>query len=240
MKRWITCKGTEIYKILGGSAGAYALVAGGKLLLVDTGTGNRWPALRKHIEVLRKEKGDPTALVLTHTHFDHCTNAGKIKERYDIPVLVHRNEADNLLQGRSPLPVGSNPLLRFLTDALSGKLKSAFPYDSVAADLVAEGNRTLEDLGFPGVRLLPTPGHSSGSQSLIVDDEIAIVGDALFAILPRSAYPIFAEDPEQLLDSWKALLETGCRLYLPGHGRQGSRKRLEGNYARRRKRHGTR
>ncbi len=63
--------------------------------------------------------------------------------------------------------------------------------------------------------------------SLIVDDEIAIVGDAMFGIFPGSIFPPFGDDKLQITQSWKLLLETGCRLFLPAHGTANSREQVE-------------
>jgi glyoxylase-like metal-dependent hydrolase (beta-lactamase superfamily II) len=40
--------------------------------------------------------------------------------------------------------------------------------------------------------LLNTPGHSPGSLSVFVGHEIAVVGDAMFGVAPRSVFPPFA------------------------------------------------
>jgi glyoxylase-like metal-dependent hydrolase (beta-lactamase superfamily II) len=65
---------------------------------------------------------------------------------------------------------------------------------------------------------------------VIVDEHIAIVGDTLFGVLPNSVYPPFRDCHEELVKSWGKLLETGCALFLPGHGRPIIRKLLEKKY----------
>ena len=75
----------------------------------------------------------------------------------------------------------------------------------------------LQDFGFNGY-ILHTPGHSPGSQSIIVDNEIALVGDAMFGVFPGSIFPPFADNEEELITSWGKLIQTGCRLFLPSHG----------------------
>jgi glyoxylase-like metal-dependent hydrolase (beta-lactamase superfamily II) len=44
--------------------------------------------------------------------------------------------------------------------------------------------------------------------SIIIDDEIAIVGDAMVGTIPDSIYPPFADDKKLLIKSWKKLLKT--------------------------------
>ena len=89
----------------------------------------------------------------------------------------------------------------------------------------------LRALGFEAT-VLHTPGHSPGSASLIVDGQIALVGDTLLGTLPRSVFPPFADDPEEMIRSWGRLLRTGCTLFLPGHGWPITRDRLERQFKR--------
>ncbi len=67
--------------------------------------------------------------------------------------------------------------------------------------------------------------------SIVVDHELAIVGDAMFGVFGNSVYPPFADNPEIMIDSWGKLLSTGCSSFLPGHGNEISRELLEKQYS---------
>jgi hypothetical protein len=54
--------------------------------------------------------------------------------------------------------------------------------------------------------------------SLIVDNEIALVGDVMFGVFNWSVFPPFADDVPTLEKSWGKLAKSGCKMYLPGHG----------------------
>jgi glyoxylase-like metal-dependent hydrolase (beta-lactamase superfamily II) len=71
--------------------------------------------------------------------------------------------------------------------------------------------------------------------SVVLDDEIALVGDTMVNAGPWSVFPPFADDVGLLLDSWRRLLETGCRLFLPGHGTAIGRPLLERRFEERRR-----
>ena len=75
-----------------------------------------------------------------------------------------------------------------------------------------------------------TPGHTPGSICIIVDDEIAIVGDSMFSVHPGQAMVPYVMDRKTLLKSWKKLLATRCSLFLPAHGRPIDRKTVEEEY----------
>jgi len=60
--------------------------------------------------------------------------------------------------------------------------------------------------------------------------KISIVGDAMFGVSKRSIFPPFADDEPEMVKSWKKLLNTGSSLFLPSHGNENSREKVESNY----------
>jgi glyoxylase-like metal-dependent hydrolase (beta-lactamase superfamily II) len=50
-------------------------------------------------------------------------------------------------------------------------------------------------------------------------------------VFGNSIFPPFADDTEIMIKSWKKLLETNCKLFLPGHGKGISRELLEKQYS---------
>jgi glyoxylase-like metal-dependent hydrolase (beta-lactamase superfamily II) len=69
----------------------------------------------------------------------------------------------------------------------------------------------LERIGILG-EILPTPGNSADSVSLMIDDGSVITGD-----LTLPAF-IGVEDPAVVLASWQLLRERGATRVYPGHG----------------------
>lgn len=78
-----------------------------------------------------------------------------------------------------------------------------------------------------------TPGHSIGSMSIIVDNEVAIVGDSMFGVFKWSVFPPFAEDCKQMIQSWGKLLETNCSIFIPSHGTENNRLLVQKDYKKR-------
>jgi glyoxylase-like metal-dependent hydrolase (beta-lactamase superfamily II) len=56
------------------------------------------------------------------------------------------------------------------------------------------------------------------------------VGDTLMGTFPYSIFPPFAEDIRTMILSWNKLLNTQCKLFLPGHGNPIKRSLLEKEY----------
>ena len=75
-------------------------------------------------------------------------------------------------------------------------------------DIVLENEAfSLEEYGISG-KVVYTPGHSSGSISVLLDTGEAFVGDMAMNKFPlrlSPGMPIYAENWQVLVDSWKAL-----------------------------------
>jgi glyoxylase-like metal-dependent hydrolase (beta-lactamase superfamily II) len=79
----------------------------------------------------------------------------------------------------------------------------------------------LTDYGIAG-RVLYTPGHSSGSVSVLLDTGDAFVGDLAMNRFPLRlgpGLPILAEDMPSVKASWIHLLDEGAETVYPAHGK---------------------
>lgn len=230
MKTWTTSGGVTIQRILSGRCNCYLIRGGNGFLLVDCGGKRQWNNLSTRLSRFGVGTDTPLTLVLTHSHFDHAENAATLKREFGAVILVHESEADNLKRGKNPDIRGAMPFFRFLvrTGERSG-IMTRMGYAGTQADLLVGDHHDLQPQGFPAA-VIHTPGHTPGSISVIVDNEIALVGDTLFGVFPGSVFPPFAVDPEELARSWKKLLDTNCTLFLPGHGRPRTRGRLQREY----------
>lgn len=230
MKKWVTKNGCEIHQILRGRSNSFLVSNGKMFILIDTGWKHSYKSLIKRIEELGVNEKSLVALILTHTHFDHAENALRIKERFKTKIYVHKTEAEFLIKGENPRIHGTNFVTRFFTDLIATKFIQRCKYEPVEYDYLIDDNYILDTYGFKAY-IIHTPGHTVGSISLIIDNEIAIVGDAMFGIFKRSVYPPFADDPKIMIQSWGKLLNTGCSVFLPAHGSANSRELLQRQYA---------
>lgn len=229
---WTTHGGTVVRKIVGGRSNVFTVSTGRNTLLVDTGP--RWYAPLLYQRLRAHQAGhDLRALLLTHAHYDHVENAARLQTRHSLDVLAHQADARHLAVGSNPFPHGTNTATRAVTDVF-GELYMLFCIYAPVQPTVALSERTclMERYGI-NAYALHTPGHTPGSVSVIVDDEIAIVGDVMQGVFPHSIYPPFGQDAEDTVHSWKKLLDTGCRLFLPAHGWENTRAFVEQQYAQR-------
>ena len=201
-----------------------------KNILIDTSVSRLWNRLQHKLDILGINSID--YLILTHAHFDHAANANQIKKRYNALIIVQKEEAHYLLNGDNILPQGTTIFTRPIVNILGKRFFPRFRYEPCNYDLLVDSYLDLKNLGFNGY-LMHTPGHTIGSMSLIVDDEIAIVGDCMFGVFKWSVFPPFAEDSEQMIKSWGKLLETNCSSFLPSHGTANNRLLVESDYKKR-------
>ena len=140
-------------------------------------------------------------------------------------IIIHSEEAAYLENGKNPMIKGTN----FITNLIANLGKSLFSkmkYECCKPDILVEENYDFEHTGL-NAKIIHTPGHSVGSVSLIIDNEIAIVGDTMFGVFKNSVLPPYASDKFELFRSWKKLSKTDCNIFLPGHGLGKSRNDLD-------------
>jgi glyoxylase-like metal-dependent hydrolase (beta-lactamase superfamily II) len=215
----------EVHRIVLGITSCY-LIRHQAVALVDCGTAGQWDALDRAIRGLNLgiTASDISLLVLTHGHFDHVGSASQIAERAHARVAIHQQDARWLAQGQQAPARPATRWARILSMGMTfSPISSMLRFPGQPADLVlADEDMPLHPYGIPG-RVIHTPGHTSGSVSLVLDDGQAMVGDLVMNGFPslsrRPDWPIIAEDMQQVRASWGRLLREGVHTACPGHGR---------------------
>lgn len=229
MRKWSTKSGYEIYQVLTGRCNSYLICTKNQTLLVDTGKSSAYKKLISNIDMVGLSKISEPILILTHTHFDHCQNAWALSNHHNFKIISSELEVGFAKNGFSDLPRGTNLLSNFIVTLGEKYLAFKFGFRPFNPDFLVKSDETFSFDGL-NIYLLNTPGHSVGSISVVVDDEIVLVGDAMFGIFPNSVFPPFADNEKELIQSWGKLLQTNCRLFLPAHGRPVSLELLQKEY----------
>lgn len=208
---------SQIVRVRLGKANAYFVIGENRVLLVDTGTRGSEKKILRFLEDLGLSPSNIELIIITHTHYDHAGSAKALKDMTGAGIAVHQDEANCLREGYGGFPKGTSLLTRAVSWVGTTLGKRVGRYGAVSPDSTVGERFGLEEYGINGY-ILPTPGHTSGSISVIVQDKFAIVGDTLFNVFRKSLFPPFADDRDELLRSWKKLLDTGCERFYPGHG----------------------
>jgi ribonuclease/clavin/mitogillin len=178
------------------STNYWVVSAGGPCLLVDLG----WPGTLKTLRAQFARMGVPIGELrhglATHYHMDHAGLAEELKGLgMRLWVLESQVAAISLMKRHI------KPRDEYVEITAHGNAMIGF----------AESRSRLADIGLAG-EIVPTPGHSDDSVSLILDDGSAFTGD----LTPLSlASP---ENEETLAASWQRLRDLGMRAIYPGHG----------------------
>ncbi len=220
MKYWTTTKNHKIYWIVFGRSNVFLLTNNKCNILIDCSVKFSWKKLEKRLKKLGIANID--LLILTHSHFDHATNALKIRNKYGAKVLIHELEKEYLSTGSNIIPKGTNIFSKSIIKLIANRFAGYFQYSPCPQNITLTDHYNLDEYGFDSY-VLHTPGHTLGSVSIIVDNEIAIVGDTMFGLFRKSVFPPFVNDVRALINSWRLLLDTNCRLFLPSHGTENSR-----------------
>jgi hydroxyacylglutathione hydrolase len=230
MKKWKTTGCYEIIQVMHGRSNVFLLTNGEKNILIDSTVSRLWSKLQRRLERLGISKID--YLILTHAHFDHAGNANRVKNRFNALVMVQKQEANYLSKGDNILPNGTTIFTRLIVNIFGKRLFSRFKYEPCHHDFSVDSYFDLKGCGF-NAYLMHTPGHTIGSMSVIVDNEIAIVGDTLYGVFKSSVFPPYAEDTELMIQSWGKLLETNCSVFLPSHGTERASSLIQQEYSKR-------
>jgi len=191
------------------------------VIAIDAGSAHKGRAFVRGLDRASIRPGDVRLILLTHAHWDHAGSAGELREFTGAPIAFHRHEVEWLERGVTPLPPGLTSWGRIFM-AIHRLCVPLVHVPPTTVDLVLDdGGLSLAECGIPG-RVVPTPGHSPGSVSVLLDGGEVFVGDLAMNALPlrmTPGLPILGDDPEVIADSWRRLLDAGARTVFPAHGK---------------------
>jgi glyoxylase-like metal-dependent hydrolase (beta-lactamase superfamily II) len=160
---------------------------------------------------------DVTTVVMTHLHIDHASG---IAELPGATFVVDRREWEAAGE-RGGMTRGY--VARQFDHAFDWR---AIDYDAPELDSFASFGQSVDLFGDGSVRLLSTPGHTRGHQSVLLrlrEREALLIGDAAFtrAALAGTAMPMILDDAHRyrraLGEIRRYLEQTPGALAIPGH-----------------------
>jgi glyoxylase-like metal-dependent hydrolase (beta-lactamase superfamily II) len=206
----------------------YVVEEDGRLTIVDAGVPSSWDSLKDALGRLGRRHDDVEAVVLTHGHFDHVGFAEKARSELGVPVYVHSND----------VPLTRHPWrydherprsLYFATQIQAVPIVAEFLkhrafWPPPVKEVVRFEDGVLPVPGSPHVVF--SPGHTVGHCALHFPDRDAVIaGDAIVTLDPYTARRgprlvarAATADVERNLLSLDALVQTGAKTVLVGHG----------------------
>ncbi len=196
------------------------IIKGKHAIMVDGGPPNSINNFLKQLAATGIEPKEIRMIVLTHGDFDHTGSAKAIKEATGAKVAIHENDCKLLEEGRFNWPPGVTlwgVSSRFVVKPFVKLIK----IHTLKPDIILNDEDYPIDEYIPGGKIIHTPGHTSGSVSILLQTGEAFVGCMAhngFPFRSSPGLPIFAEDIEQIKDNWNNLLKRGAKMIYPGHG----------------------
>ena len=167
--------------------------ASGSWVLIDAGLPGSAPWIIGAAEERFGPWAQPSAIILTHGHFDHVGALHALLEKWDVPVYAHRLELP-YLTGQSGYPP-PDPTVGGGAMAALSRFYPCGPYDfgDRVQPLPPDGSVP----GMPGWRWIHTPGHTPGHVALYREsDRTLIAGDAFVTTKQESAIAALTQRPE--------------------------------------------
>ncbi|MGB5987871.1 MAG: MBL fold metallo-hydrolase [Desulfobacterales bacterium] len=178
------------------STNYWVVSAGTSRIMVDLG----WPGTMGEMRTRLRQMGVPLHEIryglATHYHIDHAGLAQELKEA-GVRLLV----LDVQVSAIPEMKRWTKPHDNYIEISLEGNL-------TISA---SESRALLEGISIAG-EILPTPGHSDDSLSLVLDDGSAFTGDLTHPALVTEA------QAEIVAQSWDLLRRRGAMRVYPGHG----------------------
>ncbi|GIG59682.1 MBL fold metallo-hydrolase [Longispora fulva] len=195
------------------------LVLGRRPIVVDAGLPGNGRKIYDQVAQHGVDPKDIALIVLTHAHIDHFGAATELRRLTGAPVAGHVGDLAQYRTGqvRKPyLPTG--PMGR----AMAANKRLHIPVEEVEPDVLLTGELNLSDYGVDG-RIMPTPGHTAGSVSVLLDSGDLVAGDlvanAFMGLIPgRPANPPFHDDARGNLASLQRMLALQPTTLHVGHG----------------------
>jgi hydroxyacylglutathione hydrolase len=191
-------------------------------ILVDPGQPGKESVVLRKLSALLPRLEEIRLIIATHGHFDHFGGGHELRRATGAKFAVHRGDADWVSQGILAVPPGTTPYGRLLSRVGRVVFPRLFEVRPLPPDvLLGDAEIPLEEYGIAG-RILPTPGHTPGSVSVLLDSGDLLVGDMAMNGPPFTwspSLPVFAHDVNLVRETWERLFERDVRTIHPGHGR---------------------
>ncbi|MBC8054620.1 MAG: MBL fold metallo-hydrolase [Sphingobacteriaceae bacterium] len=223
----IKSSGLEYYKVAPGVWGMkivfvniYIIAAGensgNNWVLVDAGLKGSGEKIIRMAEDLFGEGTKPSAVIITHGHFDHVGALEELLEVWDVPVYAHYLELP-YLKGISsyppPDPMVGGGLMSLMSWTFPKKPKDL----GTKVHRLAANSYDLPEL--PDWQFIHTPGHSPGQISLFRElDRTLISADAFVTTKQESAFSVMTQKhvlsgpPKYFTIDWIAAKESVEKL----------------------------
>ena len=213
---------SQVTPIALGAMGKVFLVQGDSgVILVDAGMPGQTEQILAALATHGVKPEAIRLILITHGHVDHIGSARALRERTGAPVAIHAGDAA-ALRGEEDLTESAVPTSRLFGALmrLGARLAPPGPESALEPDIVFDAAWRLDEYGVAG-EVIPTPGHSPGSVSVLLDTGEAIIGDGVMGSMLSPKRPVPPRIAWNLDLNWaslRAVLERNPTIVYITHG----------------------
>jgi glyoxylase-like metal-dependent hydrolase (beta-lactamase superfamily II) len=161
--------------------------------LVDAGMPKSEDMIIETAESIYGKNNPPTAILLTHGHFDHIGAVVPLIKHWKVPVYAHPLEMP-YLTGKKDYPEPDSSV----EGGMVAKMSNLFPNEGIDLDHYVHplpDNGTIQ--GLPGWQWIHTPGHTPGHVSFFHEqDRVLLAGDAFVTVKQEYLYKVITQEKE--------------------------------------------
>ncbi len=188
-----------IYELHYDNTNTYVISGTDYMLMFDTGWAGTFMKMCKALGEQGLKLSDIKYLLISHFHPDHMGIAGELAKQ-GITVVVMENQ------------VGQIHAADYVFERDKRFAFTPIEDDKIKVVTFEDSRQFLQQFGIEGC-IIPTPGHSDDSISLLIDSGDVLVGD-LYPL-----YELEAHEEPDVQESWKRILDAKPKRIFYGHAK---------------------
>jgi hydroxyacylglutathione hydrolase len=204
----------EIRTISDKIANCYLVKTGIGFIMIDTGVSLWRGALKKVLEKTGCRRGNLQLIIVTHADFDHTGNCVYLGKKYNAKIAIHRDESGAVETGRMFL---SRKSKRGIISEAIVYLGGLIIFNRFKPDIYLNDGDELSGYGLDA-RVLHTPGHTTGSISILTKEGDFFCGD-LIVNGEKPTISQYSDNAGEVKETVNKLRQLNIKTVYPGHGR---------------------
>lgn len=192
-------------------ANSYLYISDIGIVIIDTGMPGNAARILNQIRALDTNKKEIKLIILTHSDIDHSGSAAELKKLTSSKIAIHGGDALGLSSEKEQLKKVKG-FLRLIFGLMAKFMK----FQPVQPDIILKDGDEIDHL-----KVIHTPGHTTGSICLFKAGDVLFVGDAVRTDkrgnlkLPSERMSL---NIDEALASARKIAELEFNILLPGHG----------------------
>lgn len=204
---------------------AYRIQSG--YVIIDTGYENNYKNFKKKLKSNSIAIDEIKYCFLTHAHDDHAGFINRLlSDNQNAKIVMSGKGVCTLRRGQNSFVggcTGKSALAFCNVMRLFGKGQHKFPPIKTEYEnrliIISEENQARLEQELNG-KIVETPGHTSDSVSLLLNNGCLFCGDAAMNGFPsKHNITIWAEDGAAFSRSWQKIIALQPSKIFPGHGK---------------------